>query len=263
MSEWTVQAGGLICLPLPAIPTARDICLPGNLCLSVVWDGIGQIPHAADIPLQLFGQLGPAMAGLKPLFDVVEFAVAAFKCIKAIPDAITQLDVTELLKCVPELAKAIDKILALIPQLSIPRAIIALLKQMATLVEALAADFLFLQSQLQRILDGLDRAADLGDTTLAGFLVCAQSTVRDSAMSTAEALRGIGRVILLCNILLSLTGLDVEIPCFSGFIDAHIDEGFEWLAEQLTAIGAVLREVADAIPDPMLELTIALEAQRC
>lgn len=251
-----------LCFALPEIPKLEDICFPGGFCLSYIWDAIDQIPHLADISLDFFSQIGPAMAPLAPLFNVLDTVLAVYRCVQAIPKCITELNPSELLNCIPALAELIDKLLKLIPQLSIPKMIIAILKNMAYLLRAIAADLLYLLSQLQRIADMIDRAADLKDVKMNGFLVCAQDTVEGSVMSTAEALKGIGRIILLVNIFIGLFG-GPEIPCFGQLVSDNIAEGLQVIIDLLTTLADILEEIANSIPDPDLALTLAMGDLRC
>ena len=251
-----------LCIALPEIPSLEDICFPGGFCLSHIWDAIDQIPHLADITLDFFSQIGPAMTPLAPLFNVLDTVLAIYRCVQAIPDVITSLDPSELLNCIPALAELIDKLLKLIPQLSIPKMVIAIIKNMAALLRAIAADLLYLLSQLQRIADMIDRAADLKDVKMNGFLVCAQDTVEGSVLSTAEALKGIGRIILLVNIFIGLFG-GPEIPCFGSLVSDNIAEGLAVVVELLTTLADILEEIANSIPDPDLVLTLALGDLRC
>lgn len=251
-----------ICLPMPAIPTLDRICLPGGVCLDYIWDSIGKIPSAADMAMDFYSQIGPAMAPLAPVFNILDTVLAIFRCVQAIPDAITQLNPSELIKCVPGLAQAVDKLLDLIPQLSLPKMIIALLNNTALLLREIAGDLSFLENQAQRVLDGIDRAATLNDHTLNGLLVCAQGTLADTALSTGEALRGIGSIILLMNLLMGLFG-GPEIPCLGSTIGDNLAGGLAAVIEVLTALAGVLSEIALAIPDPDLALTLALGDQQC
>jgi hypothetical protein len=162
----------------------------------------------------------------------------------------------------PALAKAIDNLLKLIPQLSLPKLVKAILKNIARLIRGIAADLSYIQSQIERIAEAIDKAADLQDVVLNGLLTCAQSNVEQTVFTTADALQGIGRIILLVNILIGLFGGD-EVPCFSeGFLDA-IGEGLDTLIEMLTMLAELLDELANAIPDPDFALTLVLGEQRC
>lgn len=251
-----------LCFDLPDIPKLEDICFPGGFCLSYIWDAIDKIPHMADISLDFFSQIGPAMAPLAPFFSVLDTVLAIYRCVQAIPDTITSLDPSELLNCIPALAELIDKLLKLIPQMSIPKMIIAALKNLAYLIRAVAADLEYLKSQLQRIADMIDRAADLKDVKMNGFLVCAQDTIEGSAMSTAEALKGIGRMILLINIFIGLFGGE-EIPCFGELMSEHLADGLDVIIDLLLALADIIQQIAEAIPDPDLALTLLLGDLRC
>jgi len=251
-----------LCFDLPEIPELEDMCFPGGFCLSYIWDAIDQIPHMADVSLDFFSQIGPAMAPLQPFFSLLDTVLAIFRCVQAIPDVITSLDPSELLNCIPALAELVDKILKLIPQLSIPKLVIAAIKNLAHLLRAIAADLLYLESQLQRIADMIDRAADLNDVKMNGFLVCAQDTIQGSVMSTAEALKGIGRIVLLINIMIGLFGGE-EIPCFGALLEDNVSEGFDVIVDLLTTLADVLDMIADAIPDPDLALTLAMGDLKC
>ena len=251
-----------LCITLPDIPTADKICLRGGLCLEYIWDGIGKIPHVADVPLAFFGQIGPAMAPLKPFFNLLETVLSIFNCVKAIPDAITSLNPSELLQCIPAMAKAVDQVLKLIPQLSIPKMVIALIKNLATLLRGVASDLSYIQSQFDRIGDMIDRAADLNDHKLNGFLVCAQEDLATTNLSTAEALRGVGSIVLLVNVFMSLFG-GPEIPCFGELMSSNLSAGTDVVIDLLTGLASLLTDIANSIPDPDLVLTLALGDQKC
>ena len=240
----------------------EKICLPGGVCLDYVWDQINKIPTSADMAVDFFSQIGPAMAPLQPIFNLLDTVLAIFRCVKAIPDAITKLDPTELLKCLPGLAQAIDQVLKLIPQLSIPKMIIAILRNLASLLRGIAADFLYLQSQLQRIADMIDRASEWNNYRLNGFLVCAQDNLSTTVSATAAALAGVGSIVLAANLLLGLFG-GPEIPCFGDLISGNISQGFDVVVELLTGMAELLDIIADTLPDPDMVLTLALGEQRC
>jgi len=61
----------------------------------------------------------PALTPLVPIFNIIDTVVAIFNCVKAIPDMIgPPPDPTVLAACLPDLAEKVNKLLALIPQLS-------------------------------------------------------------------------------------------------------------------------------------------------
>lgn len=250
-----------LCFDLPSVPSVEDICLPGGMCLSYIWDGIGKIPSGADMSMDFFSQIGPALTPLVPLFDILDTALAIYRCVQAIPDAITSLDPSELLKCLPALAALIDKLLKLLPYLSIPKMIKSALRNMAIMLRSIASDITYIQSQLQRIADQIDRAAELQDVKMNGFLVCAQDDLDQSILATSEALKGIGRIILLVNIFVGLIGGE-EIPCFGSLIENNRDD-LDVVIDLLVTLANILDAMSDAIPDPDLALTLALGDLKC
>ena len=251
---------GIICLDLPAVPDQLEICFPGGFCLSHIWQGIDKIPTGADLPLQFFGQIGPAMAFMKPVFTILDTALAIYRCVTAVPDAILKLDPGAIFECMPELVALINELLSLIPQLSLPRMVKQILIGLAQLLEGVASDYQYLLAQYQRVIDEIDRAADLDDVTLNDFLTCRQNTITDTAMSTSEALQGIGRIVLLANVLIGLFGGDVEIPCFNDMIDLT---NLQSTVDLLLELAAYLRQLAALIPDPQYTISLALSGLKC
>jgi len=258
-APWS-PATDVACSALDAIPDLDDICFPGGFCLSHVWDKIDQIPHAADMSLQFYSQIGPAMSFLQPFFNTLDTVLALFRCVQAVPDAITNLDPTELFECVPELVEKINQLLSMIPQLSLPKMIIAIVRNLAYLLRGVAADLDYIQQQVNRIIAEFNAASDTGDLTWAGFLSCAEQTMTDQSLSTAEALKGLGRIVLLVNLLIGLFG-GPEVPCFSELLtDVSV---LEPVIAALLALADLLDLLADSIPDPQLAITIALGDLEC
>jgi hypothetical protein len=251
-----------LCLDLELPTPLDDVCFPGGICLSHVYDAIAKIPHAADLSMEFFSQLGPAMSPLKPFFDLLNTIIQIFNCLKAIPKAFFTLDPSELIECFPALAELIDSLLKLVPQLSIPKMVKSTLLAVASLLRGVASDLEYVQSQLQRIADEIDRAARLGNQQMNGFLVCAQHDNEQTLLSTTEALKGIGTFILLINVFMSMIGAP-EIPCFGSLVSDGVDQGFDYVIDLLTDLAALLTDLANAIPDPDLALSLALSEQSC
>lgn len=250
----------LICPFLTPVAPIEDICFPGGLCLSAIFPP-DDYPRVSDMVMAQLAQIGPAMAPMKPFFDVLDTALAIFRCIEAIPDAITSLDPSGLIECVPDLADKISQLLSLIPQLTIPRLIISLIRNLAAFLRSFADDLEYLRQRLARIASAIDRAADLSDVTWGGFLQCAEQTVQDEMDALAVSLQMIGRIILLANIMLSLIAGAPEIPCFGTLMQdiAALDA----VIAAIQALAALLEKLASMIPDPQLALTLALQGTVC
>ena len=255
-------AEDFLCRDWPTWTAGEDVCFPGGFCLSQIVDAINQAPSPAQIIMQYFEQLGPVMAPLKPIFDIIDAVLAVYKCVKATGDAIAELDPTKIFDCIPELVEIINNLLNMIPQMSLPRMIQKILRTMASLLRGIATDLLYLVDKLEDIAAAIDRAADLNDVTLSGFLACSQATIQDQAFGMADVLAGIGRIILLVNILMGLFG-GPEIPCFGALVKDALPGPLQPIIDVLNLLADLLDYIANLIPDPQLALTLALGDLKC
>jgi hypothetical protein len=78
----------------------------------------------------------------------------------------------------------------------------------------------------------------------------------------AQALKAIGRIILLINIFIGLFGGE-EIPCFGSLLEDNIGKGFDKIIELLLAMADMLDQIANMIVDPDWALTLALGNAKC
>lgn len=236
------------CLELPDIPTAQEIILPGGISIASLHAEINRIPTLCSTTLNLTSQLQPALAPLKPFFDLLDTVIQIFKCVKAVPESILQLNPFPLLQCLPELAQKIDQLLRLIPQLSIPHMIVSILNNLIALLNCIVGVVENLLAQTVAIARRIEQAADIGDPKLDAILECAQDDVAVLQQNAAEALAGVGTLIGLVNIFLTLIGAD-EIPDFSEALqDVPLDE----MLQPIQDIIRVLETIRDAIPLPSL-----------
>ncbi len=257
--EWDI-GDSLLCADMPPFLTMNDICFPGGFCLSHVLTSIQSVPSMSEVPLQFMSQLGPAMSFMAPVFNIIDAALAIFKCVEAIPKAIGTLNPGKIIECVPNLVEKINQLLNMIPQLSLPRLVKEIIRAMADLLRGLAYDLRYIQTRIINMAKAIDRAADLNDVNLSDYIVCAQKNNDDALLTTAEALKGIGRIILLINIFIGLFG-GPEIPCFGELLDDA--ELLEPVIETLFALAELLDKIAASIPDPQWAITKALGEQRC
>jgi hypothetical protein len=148
----------------------------------------------------------------------------------------------------------------MIPQLSLPRLVVQIIKAMAALLRGLATDLAYIQDRIIQMANQIDRAADLNDVNLRDYIVCAQANNDEALLTTAEALKGIGRIILLINIFMGMFG-GPEIPCFGELLkDA---DALGPVIEILNALATLLETIIIAIPDPQYAITLALGEQSC
>lgn len=234
-----------VCLPIPDPPDPSEIVIPGGATLGAIASDLSKMPDLCSNPLSLLAQAGPALAPLKPFFDVLGAVIQVDKCVKAVPKAVSQLSPAPIFSCLPELAKKIDALLKLIPQLSVPYAILSIIDQIIALLSCLQQSLTQLAEQAQRIADRIDQAAEIDDPNLDAILQCAQDNIQTTAAGYAASLAGVGQLIGVLNILLGLIG-GPEIPSLGNLADVPIEDA----VEPIEAIVKTLQDVRNAIPLP-------------
>jgi len=213
------------------LPDICAILMPGGFEMAA--------PNVLDM-------MQPALAPLAPLFTIMEALVAIKKCLEAVPDAITELDPSGIIDCIPGMARLIDKLLALLPQYSIPRMAVDLIDCVLGILLKLRSVLLALQAQLERIGRTLARAAELGDDYLNTLAICATDRLSDTLSDEMKGLIVLGRLIGMVIFLLDLAGVPVEVPDFEEIAGAPLD----LIIEPIDALIEALQGVRDLIPLP-------------
>ena len=220
-----------ICIEIPEIPDPFDLTLPGGI----------NIEH-----INLMEVIQPALTPLVPFFDMIDTIVAIFNCVKAIPDTLgPPPDPTVLAACLPDLAEKVNKLLKLIPQLSLPYTIIGLLDLVIDTLLRARTELLHLQQQVVQILGVIDRATDLDDAGLMAIAQCAQANVAQEAANVGKSLAALGKLIGLINLFMGMVG-GPEIPDLSNLAGRPLDD----VVEPLDAIVDALKTARDAVPVP-------------
>lgn len=220
-----------ICLEIPEIPDPFAIPLPGGVTLQQI--------NALDA-------VQSALAPLMPLFDIVDTIVAVFNCIKAIPDALgPPPDPTVLAACLPELAQAIGKLLRLVPQLSLPRTVVAVIDLVIDTLQQARTQLVHLQAQLQRVARAVDRATQLQDAGLMAITNCAKTNIAQETFNLGKALASLGKLIGFLNVLLGMLGAP-SVPDLAPLAGQPLDQ----VLVAIDAIVASFQTVRRAIPLP-------------
>lgn len=220
-----------ICIPLDEIPDPFTLTLPGGV----------EIEH-----INLLDLIQPALAPLVPLFNIVDTIVALFNCIKAIPDTLgPPPDPTAIAECMPELAEKVSQLLKLIPMLSLPLMIVGLIDLVINTLSQARDVLVHLQTQMERILNAIDRATDLDDAGLMAIIQCAQANVAQEAANVGKMLASLGKLIGLINLFMGMIG-GPEIPDLSNLAGQPLDKAIE----PLDAIVEALQTARDAVPVP-------------
>jgi len=212
------------CIEIPAIPDPLELQLPAGI----------SIEH-----INLMEVIQPALTPLMPMFNIIDAIVAVFNCVSSITDPIA------LAQCIPELAKKVDKLLRLIPQLSLPYTLIGILDLLIDTLSQVRGELLHLQQQMIQITGVIDRATELDDAALMSIASCAQANVAQEAANVGKALASLGKLIGLFNAFSGMIG-GPEIPDLSDVAGTPLDQAIE----PIDKIVDVLQAARKAIPIP-------------
>jgi hypothetical protein len=213
-----------LCLEIPEIPEPFALTLPGGI-------------EIEDVNLMKIIQ--PALTPLVPFFDLIDTIVAIFNCVKAIPDAFgPPPDPTVFATCLPDLAKKLNKLLNMLPQVALPRLIRRLLTLVIESLRTVRSQLMHLQAQMLQILGTIDRATKLKDAGLMAIAQCAQANVAQEAANVGKSLAAIGKLLGMINLFLGLIG-GPKMPDLSTLAGRPLDETIPPLDELLKALEAV------------------------
>jgi hypothetical protein len=220
-----------LCVEIPAIPPPLQLTLPGGVTIE-------------DINLMQIVQ--PALTPLIPIFDIIDAVVAAFNCLKAIPDSLgPPPDPTVIAACLPDLSKKVSKLLKLIPQLSIPITAVGIIDLLIDALRQARSLLLQLQQQLVQIAGTIDRAGELEDAGLMAIAQCAQANVAQEAANVGKSLAALGKLIGILNMFMGMIG-GPEVPDLNSLSGRPLDE----IVPPLDAIVETLKNMRSAIPTP-------------
>lgn len=195
-----------LCLLVDVNP--RQICVRfpvGNLqCVSLPQVNI---PDPTELLQQLFAQINSALTPLSPIFNIIDAVLAAFECIKAIPKAITELDPVPLIECIPGLAEAINKLLALVPALSVPVMIVDIIDVVIFFLRTLKRQVEIFIDRAEAVLFAATKAAAPGNIALATTLSCINENFNADIVNLNEQVAPLNRLMGIIDFLLEVTGL--------------------------------------------------------
>jgi len=220
-----------ICLRIPTLPDPMRLTLPGG----------PSIEH-----IDLLQVVQPALTPLMPIFNIIDAVVAAFECIKAIPQTIgPPPDPTALATAIPDLAQKVSRLLGLVPQLSLPLTIVGLIDLLIDTLGKTRDQLEHLQKHLESVSAASVRAVELDDPGLLDIALCAEANVAQEAANIGKALGSLGQLIALMNIFLGMVG-GPEIPDLSDLSGKPIDEALA----PLDALVTTLEQARAAVPIP-------------
>jgi hypothetical protein len=255
-------------MPIELLPDLASKCVTlqtglGELCIEL--PGGAKLCASASVELgdplaiarELLAQANTALAPLTPFFNVIDVFKAVLDCITSIPEAILTLNPEPIVSCIVNLTKAIDKLLALIPALSIPILAKSLLDALIAGLQGIRAKLVAMIHQAEKLAAAATLAAETGNFQLQLVVDCATGNMDAQLENMNASMAPLNRLIGLLNVLLELAGL----PCIPGL--GGFDELSDALLAPLDAAIAMLEAAKAAIPSLDLVLPALPPAGEC
>lgn len=238
------------CAVISVADGTKCISFPGGaeICMTVP----SAVPVTVSEQLSaLFGQLNTAMAPLQPVFNIIEAVIAIFKCICAI----ATLNPFKIARCIPNLAEKVDKLLKLIPQLSIPIMVKEFVDHLITFFDETIKSLERLNTYNTRLLEAL-QIGQLTDIDLEITIECAQGQAEATLKFINEQAKPINQLIGLINAFLQLIGL----PCIPTLTSADLSEGY---LDTLASFREFLQTFSDLITIPLPKIPLSVDSEDC
>lgn len=221
----------LVCVPIAEMPPTLCVTLPGGFEVCAIQ---GEMPPSLFQYAQAaLGAANSALAPLGPIFTIIEVITSLFKCIKTIPDCLgPPPNPAKLIKALGDLTALMNKLLKLVPQLSVPLMILQLLDVIIAVIDGAAAELASLARFAQQIAQA--ETAALTAPALLDMVVCARASLSTQLTNVERVFASINPIIEIINALGGVAGLK-PVPSFSGLP-----------ADPSAAVNA-LRDAADAL----------------
>ena len=236
------------CEALPSLPDPMAVTLPGGITVGQVISAVKSAPNGVDMGINIMQQVQPALAPLGPIFEIVDAVVAVVAVVQKIPDVVgPPPDPTAIAQLLPELSKKVEKLMALMPQVSVPLMVLEILDVLIQTLSALRSQLLSLQAQMGSVTRAVARAAELGDKNLSAIAACAQGNIEQQARNMGQSLASLGRLVGLMNLFLGMIG-GPEVPLDG--LTAISGKSLGHAIEPLDAFIQTLKQVRKAVPVP-------------
>ena len=160
------------------------------------------------------GTINTALTPLTPFFDILDVLVKIVECVTAVPDAILAVppDPSKITDCLPGLAKALGKVLGLLPQVWIPKLVKEILQIVIAGLEEVRDDLeSLIDYRAQLTLAGLSVAIP-GNLALKAIIDCEEDNFDIQMQNQNESLGPLARLLGIVALLLKLSGSPVQIP---------------------------------------------------
>lgn len=177
------------------------VTLPGGVQIAALPQM--PVPDAGAMTRALLGQLNAALAPLTPALRLIDFALAAFETIQAIPAAF--VDPSELIEQIEKLARSAGALASFIPAVSVPVLAGELVDVLIAYMEGLINEIQAIQALQAKIEAARVQAGTYPALSL--VIAVSEADVAVHLESMNKGLGPVGTLIRVANVILSIAGI--------------------------------------------------------
>lgn len=235
-------------MPLPPAASFVLTLTPANQDLKITLPGgpelapnlpFADMPSPLDVGRGLLAQVNTALAPLTPVFNLIDIGIAVFEFAKSVPS----LNPVTIVNKTKALALAVDKILRLIPQLSVPIMILGIIDAILAMLDGLVGELQLLVAQANAIAASRAAATSLGNVEMTAALNIADANVTAQITSMNKGLAPLNRLVALVNLII---GLVPGLPALPSFAD--LSSSPSAALEELEDVIQTLQDIRGLIP---------------
>lgn len=225
----------------------RNLCavLPGGGKICVNLPEVN-LPDPMEIAMAFIAQINTALAPLMPVFVLLDVVMALVECILALPKSILPPNPQPIIACIEKLVVTLAALFNLVPLLSIPSTIKALIGAFIAFFQGLRAQIEAIILKRVQINADLASGQSLGIQSMIDAANCNLNFLNAHMANLNEAMAPVIALIKLVNHFLCILGL-TPIPTFAS-IGADTSAA-EVILEPIDATIAFLQTVYALIPD--------------
>lgn len=224
------------------------IIFPGGAVLEIPTPPGIDVAFAIDYAKQILAAVSAALMPLQPIFSIIDTIMAIVDFAKAVPDGIAALDPGKIVEAIPKITAKLDRLLAMIPPLSIPIFLKSLLRVIIVMLTGL-------KQALNAIIDAIlaaslaeARAAVVAEFSISASLQltaaaeCAKASASASMGGLAQGLKPLDALLKIVKLFVEMIGLPVEIPTIAELgADAKVAvNAIDVLIEALTLVRSAI-----------------------
>lgn len=229
-----------VCAVIPPVPSPLGVTMVGGLRIEAIPNISGGIITELAQAQSIMVQLGPALAGLSPVFTIIRAVQAIFKVVESVPGILTPEGLVEFTQALHDAAEAIGDLVKLNPATSVPVMIFGAAGVISAGLTAVKDTLTNAQASITAaealIQEGIDRA--IPQLSVDGE--CAKAQAQAMADHAIASLGPVGSLLDVVKTIADLAGLGSQVPSLGDLTGESIDT----VISTLDAIIAVLDVLA-------------------